>query len=228
MVVIPIGSFRMGDIDGTGNECERPVHWVSIEKAFAIGRYPVTFHEYDYYAKAAGVSLPRDVGRGRGRRPVINVSWNDAKAYAHWLAEQTGQAYRLPSEAEWEYAARAGTKTPWYWPEGEEKMGDYAWTYDNAGHKTHPVGKRLSNDFGLYDMAGTVWEWVEDAWHDDYQAAPTNGSAWVSGDGVDRVLRGGSRDMLGWDVRSANRRRLGPDFRYDDIGFRLALGQTGQ
>ena len=159
---------------------------------------------------------------------MINVSWEDAKAYVSWLAGQTGKAYRLPSEAEWEYAARAGTETPRYWPEGEEKMNDYAWYDGNAGGMTHPVGEKRPNAFGLYDMAGNVLEWVEDAWHNTYQAAPTDGSAWVTGGDAHRVLRGGSWSYYGRGVRSASRRRCEPGFRHSYFGFRLALGQTVQ
>ena len=153
------------------------------------------------------------------------VSHQDAKAYADWLKVNTGKAYRLPTEAEWEYAARSGTDTPWFWPGGESSTGDYAWFSDNAEKMTHPVGKKKPNAFGLYDTAGNAWEWVEDAWHYKFQGSTTDGTAWVDNN-AGRVLRGGSWFSIGGFVRSAYRRGDEPGYGYDYIGFRLALGQT--
>jgi formylglycine-generating enzyme required for sulfatase activity len=191
MVVIPAGTFKMGDIQDTGRDLEKPVHTVSIAKSFAIGRYPITFDEYDEFASATSRPLPNDYGWGRGRQPAIEVSWDDAVEYTKWLSEQTGERYRLPTEAEWEYAARAGTETEYGW--GNEmkagmancKGGDSRW----GGKQTSPVGSFQPNPFGLYDTAGNVWEWVEDCWHENYKGAPTHGSAWLEANASDCGLR---------------------------------------
>ncbi len=157
------------------------------------------------------------------RQPVINVSWLDAQCYVQWLNRKTGKHYHLPSEAQWEFAARAGTSGDYSW--GQEKAEEYAWFNDNSERRAHPVGGRKPNPFGLYDMAGNAWEWVEDCWHENYQNAPIDGKAWLEQDQGDcgrRVVRGGSWNF-GLDIlRSANRIRDLPVLRYDDIGFRLA------
>jgi len=196
----------------------------------------VTFEEYDRFCLATRRSPVADAGWGRGRRPVINVSWQDAQAYCAWLAGQTGKPYHLPTEAEWEYACRAGTETPFHWgdtisPKQANYDGNYPYNGGAKGEyrqKTLPVGQLEPNAFGLYDMHGNVWEWCEDSWHDNYQSAPTDGSAWVDGNSANRVLRGGSWSSHGRSVRSAYRNRNGPDYRNYYFGFRLALGQTGQ
>ena len=226
MVVLPTGRFRMGDLDGDGNDYEQPVHTVTISRPIAMGRYPVTFEDYDLYVSAMGAEWPDDEGWGRGRRPVINVSWEDAQAYASWLSEQTGKRYRLPSESEWEYAARAGTETAYSW--GDE-IGRNRANCDGGGsqwddEKTAPVGSFESNAnaFGLYDMHGNVWEWVEDCWHNNYECAPTDGSAWTSG-GISNsaVVRGGSWLNAPRALRSACRYRFSPSNRDFDSGIRL-------
>ena len=193
MRVIPGGSFEMGSAAGEEFKDERPRHSVSIE-SFAVGQYEVTFDEYDVFARATNRSLPNDRGWGRGSRPVTSVSWEDAKAYAKWLSEKTGKAYRLPSESEWEYVSRAGTDTQYWW--GEE-IGEGKANCDGCGSEwdnksTSPVGRFSANGFGLYDTLGNVWEWVEDCWHGNYEGAPVDGSAWLaSNDGHcdQRVLR---------------------------------------
>ncbi|MEN8260047.1 MAG: SUMF1/EgtB/PvdO family nonheme iron enzyme [Pseudomonadota bacterium] len=224
MVVIPAGAFRMGDIQGEGNRDENPVHGVTIEQPFAMGKYPVTFAEYDLYCTQVACNRRGDEGWGRDDRPVINVSWNDAVAYAEWLSEQTGKRYRLPNEAEWEYAARAGTETAYWW--GNEIGRNRAncngcgseWDYK----KTSPVDAFKPNSFGLHDMLGNVWEWVEDCWHENYQGAPTDGSQWTSGLCEFRVFRGGAWHSRPRNVRSANRYRDRRGRRFDGVGFRLA------
>ena len=192
MVVIPAGSFRMGCLSG---DCYRnePVHSVSIE-SFELSKYEVTFEEYDAFTDATGRERANDRGWGRGRRPVINVSWDDAVAYTQWLSSQTGERYRLPSEAEWEYAARAGSTTKYSW--GND-IGRNRANCDGCGSRwddrqTAPVGSFSANRWGLHDMHGNVWEWVQDCWNGNYRGAPTDGSAWESGDCSERVLRGGS------------------------------------
>ncbi|MGH8475142.1 MAG: SUMF1/EgtB/PvdO family nonheme iron enzyme [Methylococcales bacterium] len=258
MVEIPAGRFRMGSPDseaGRTND-EGPQHEVDVPR-FGLGRYEVSFDEYDVFAflvnadggcaNAHEVTRPSDEGWGRGNRPVINVSWRDATCYAQWLARKTGKNYRLPTEAEWEYSARAGTQTPRPWPGGLEAACHYANVFDEKSHKeinkrysifsweafpcgdgypfTAPVGSFPPNEFHLYDMLGNVWEWTQDCWHDNYRNAPENGAAWLEangGDGGRRVIRGGSWFDRPARLRSAYRNWNGPGNRNDDLGFRLA------
>ena len=176
---------------------EGPQHRVTVSE-FAMGRYEVTFEEYDVFAEATGRERPDDWW-GRGNRPVIKVSWQDAVAYAEWLAEQTGKRYRLPTEAEWEYAARAGTDTPSWWRsvgQNYANCDDVGWVCDATWeNRTAPVGSFDANAFGLHDVAGNVSERVQDCWHDDYRGAPADGSPWgvePGGECARRVVRGGS------------------------------------
>jgi formylglycine-generating enzyme required for sulfatase activity len=171
MIEIKAGFFQMGNVAGRGDKDERPVHDVKFQKTFKIGKHEVTFDEYDRFALATGKPLPYDQGWGRGRRPVIYVSWEDANAYTKWLSERTGKRYRLPTEAEWEHAARAATKTDYWW--GNEMMKGIA-NCDGCGSEwdnkqTAPVGSFKPNPFGLYDTAGNVDEWVQDCWHENYK-----------------------------------------------------------
>ena len=227
MVVIPAGRFRMGDLNGDGYQSEKPVHAVRIAQPFALGRYEVTFAEYDRYAQATGKNKPGDTwDSGRGNRPVINVNWEDAQGYAKWLSRETGQRYRLPSEAEWEYAARAGSTTKYSWgnsPSGRHANANEDWGWPSDGYeKTAPTGSFIPNQFGLYDMSGNVWEWVEDCWHENYARAPMDGSAWVRGGYCDlRGARGGSSYDGPAGVRSASRSGSGAADRYSSLGFRL-------
>lgn len=223
MVVIPAGSFRMGDINGKGPKNELPVHKVTIAKNFAIGAKEVTFEEYDRFAKAMGAPLPNDSGWGRGNRPVIYVDWNYAKAYTIWLSKQTGFKYRLPSEAEWEYAARAKTETAYTW--GDELVIDLAncksCKSDRSHNKTTPAGTYKPNNFGVNDMLGNVWEWVEDCWNDTYEYAPTDGSPRLNGNCSQRVLRGGSWLNQAKSIRSASRSRDKKVSHFYFFGFRV-------
>ena len=218
MVLIPTGTFLMGDTQEK-NKSELPVHEVEIN-SFAMGRYEVTFAEYDKFAKDTGRNKPTDEGWGRENRPVINVSWQDANAYANWLSQQTGKKYQLPSEAEWEYAARARTKTIYWWGNKIGKNNancdgcDSEW--DNK--KTAPVGSFKSNKFGIYDTVGNVFEWCADNWHDDYDEAPADGSVW-KGDNQEFVLRGGSWSYFPVNARVSYRYRL--NFYSREIGFRV-------
>ena len=233
MALLPAGEFLMGSppSEPEMNENEGPQHQVRIEKPFAIGKYEVTFEEYDAFAQATQRDKPNDEGWGRGQRPVINVSWEDATAYAKWLSEQTRKPYRLPSEAEWEYAARAGTTTPFH--TGQEINTEQAnfngnYTYNGSAKgeyrkKTVEVGSFPANAFGLHDMHGNVWEWVQDFWNDNYEGAHDGGSALESGDCTRRVLRGGSWFNRSWRLRSAYRNRSRQSYRSDDVGFRLAM-----
>ena len=154
---------------------------------------------------------------------MINVTWYDAVNYAVWLSRLTGKRYRLPTEAEWEYAARAGTTTAFSFKGDTSKLGEYGWYYDNSEDKTQPVGQRKPNAWGLYDMHGNVWEWVADDWHENYDKAPTDGRVWIDKPrGADRVLRGGSWSFGARDCRSAARRHYGPGYRLSALGFRLS------
>ena len=191
MVVIPEGRFRMGDLSGAGDSDEKPVHDVTIASPFAVGKYEVTFAEWDACVAAVGcLHRPAGIGRSRGTRPVIKVSWDDTQAYVRWLTRKTGKPYRLLSEAEWEYVARAGTTTKYWWGnEADHAHANYGidtccggavasadrWKY------TSPVGSFAANAFGLFDTVGNVREWVVDCWHDSYQGAPNDGSAWAGG-----------------------------------------------
>jgi len=225
MIMIPAGSFRQGNIHGEDEPTERPLRDVNIKK-FAIGRFEVTFEEYDRYAIATGQPLPRDEGWGRGSRPVINVSWEDAVNYAKWLSQATGSRYRLPTESEWEYAARSrGKDEIWAGTSDQEQLGNYAWFNSNSAGRTQLVGTKTPNALGLKDMSGNVWEWVEDCWHDDYNNAPTNGSAWLEGNGGNcgvRLRRGGGWTDSPISLRSSSRNWYSADTRSTLIGFRLA------
>ncbi len=223
MVVVPAGTFMMGspaDEEGRAS-AEGPLHRVSVAP-FAIGRYEVSFAEWDACLAAGGCDgyRPADQGWGRGARPVINVSWQDANAYAAWLSRTTGHAYRLPSEAEWEYAARAGTATPFHF--GATLSAGQA-NYGQGIGKTAPVGSFPSNAFGLHDVHGNVWERVEDCYRDNYKGAPGDGRAWLAGgDCGARVLRGGSWDNEPKLARAAYRGWVNLADRYDVVGFRIA------
>ena len=222
MVVVPAGSFEMGCV--SGEECyddELPVHTVTISQAFAVARYEITFEDYGRFTSPNEVN---DEGWGRGRRPVVNVSWNDAKEYVAWLSSQTGQAYRLLSEAEWEYVARAGSTRQFTWGShiGEENANCGGCATEWDFFQTAPAGSFAPNAFGLHDVHGNVWEWVEDCWNENYEGAPSDGSAWLSGDCSRRILRGGSYDDFHYDLRSAVRFTNAPGERTKSLGFRVA------
>ncbi len=228
MIVVPAGRFMMGSPDSESEALadERPQHPVTIAQAFAIGRYEVTFKEWDACVADGGCRgyRPDDKGWGRGLRPVINMSWDDAQAYVTWLGKKTSKPYRLPSEAEWEYAARAGSTTRYWWGNDSGKNNANC---DGCGSRwdgkqTAPVGSFRPNDFGLSDTAGNVWEWVEDCWNENYHGAPSDGSAWLGGNCSEHVLRGGSWSDTPRDLRSAYRLRLRTGYLYYYLGFRVA------
>ena len=231
MVTIPAGRFRMGCV--SGQECfdrEFPVRDVTIPYSFAVSKYEVTFDDWDLCVSAGGCEgySPDDGGWGRGARPVINVSWEDAREYVAWLSRHTGQRYRLLSEAEWEYVARARSTTAYSW--GNE-IGSNRANCDGCGSQWHdrqtaPVGSYAANAFGVHDIHGNVMEWVEDCWNDSYAGAPGDGSAWRAGDCSLRVLRGGSWSNIPRILRSANRYELSTGFRFGSIGFRVARTLT--
>jgi formylglycine-generating enzyme required for sulfatase activity len=219
LVVIPAGSFDMG----SPTEYENPVHRVTIAKPFAIGRYEVTFNEWDKCVEDGGCKYrPDDREWGRGDRPVINISWLDAKAFVTWLSQKTGKTYRLPTEAEWEYAARGGTTTPFWWGrEPGSRQANCRECNTGESQKTSPVGSYKPNAFGLYDTAGNAAEWIEDCWNDNYRSAPNNGTAWTAGQCRLRVLRGGAFDSQAKYVRSMARFRYDADVRYTSNGLRV-------
>lgn len=227
MVVIPNGQFRMGCV--SGQDCfnsELPVHDVTIPQAFAVSKYEVTFDDWDACVVAGGCGgyRPDDEGWGRGRRPVINVSWSDAQEYVAWLSRQTSQTYRLLSEAEWEYVARAGSSTAYSW--GND-VGSNRANCDGCGSQwdsiqTASVGSFPANPFGVHDTSGNVWEWVEDCWNESYAGAPSDGSVRPSGDCSRNVSRGGAWSFGPNTLRSANRGRDSSGGRYNNTGFRVA------
>ena len=231
MVVIPAGRFRMGCLsdDRVCSTDEKPVREVVIA-SFALSKHEVTFAQWDACVSGGGCdgARPDDEGWGRADRPVVNVGWEDAQAYLSWLSRETGEDYRLPTEAEWEYAARAGTTTKYSW--GNE-IGENRANCDGCGSRwdnsrTAPVGSFPANAWGLHDMHGNVWEWVEDCKNASYAGAPADGSAWLSGDCSKRVLRGGSWFSRPWSLRAAYRFRITTGLRLSYIGFRVARTLT--
>ena len=228
LVVIPSGEFRMGSPaseEGRWDDgAEEPLRRVRVER-FALGRYEVTFEDYERFVWATGRGRPDHRGWGRGRRPAINVSWEDATAYSAWLSAETGLRYRLPSEAEWEYAARAGTETRYSWGNaiGRNRANCLYCGSRWGGEQTAPVGSFAANAWGLHDVHGNVWEWVEDCWHDSYRGAPSDGRAWTTGgDCSRRVLRGGSWFNNPGFLRVAFRVPKPPFNRDHRDGFRVA------
>ncbi|MBS1196829.1 MAG: hypothetical protein H6R18_614 [Proteobacteria bacterium] len=217
-------------IGKVGGDDERPQRRVTIGYLLAVGKYPITFDEWDACVRDGGSDFtPGDEGWGRGQRPVINVSWYDAQTYLRWLNRKAGfqeedpRRYRLLSEAEWEFACRARNQGQWPFGDMEFQLREYAWYFDNSGKQTHPVGVKKPNPFGLFDMNGNVWEWVEDVWHRNYMGSPGNGSAWLTGGDVSRrVLRGGAWIVRAERCRSASRLRDDPSNRDRCSGFRVA------
>jgi formylglycine-generating enzyme required for sulfatase activity len=223
LVRLEPGTFVMGGPadDKFVTDTERPAHRVRLDLPFALGRVPVTVGEYRGFA--AGHAPADDPAW-----PVVNVSWDGAHAYCAWLRTETGRAWRLPTEAEWEYACRAGSRSPF--AAGDEITTQAAnFLYAEDGQRIGPgrrtaVGSYPANAFGLHDLHGNVCEWVEDAWHPDYAGAPADGSAWSAGGDPDRrVIRGGAWDYLPRLLRSAWRDSLPRGDRRDNVGFRVAL-----
>ena len=238
MLVVPAGLFMMGSPanEEGHNKDEEPQHSVTIAKPFAVGRFAVTFEEWDACVADGGCNgyKPADRGWGRGRQPVIHVSWDDAKTYVAWLSAKTGKTYRLLSEAEREYVTRAGTTTPFWWGSSistnqANYNGDETYGSGSKGEyrqKTVPVHTFQPNAWGFYQVHGNVWDWVEDCYHASYAGAPSDGSAWVSGNCTARFLRGGSW----WDgpgsLRAAVRYGYPAGSQNYAFGFRLARTLT--
>jgi formylglycine-generating enzyme required for sulfatase activity len=246
MVVIKAGRFQMGDIRNDGDSDEKPVHWVNIEK-FAMGKYEVTNAEFVRFLNAVkrrgtkkepwfetkGEDSDSHIMGSIGNfyiesnyenHPVIEISWYGAIAYTEWLTQQTGKHYRLPSESEWEYAARAGTKTKYWWGNdiGKNKANCYKDLCNDNFDYTAPVGSFRANPFDLYDTVGNVWEWCADNWHGDYKGAPSDGRVWKGGNKNRRVLRGGSWSSNPTNARAANRSWNDRYDRFINVGFRVA------
>jgi formylglycine-generating enzyme required for sulfatase activity len=234
MIVAPAGSFTMGspESEKERRSSEGPPHLVRFAQPFAVGRFAVTFDEWDACAADGGCNgyKPPDLSFGRGRRPVINVSFEDAKAYAAWLSNKTGKTYRLLSEAEREYVTRAGSSAPFWWgasiaPNQANYDGNYVYGSGVKGEyrqKTLPVDALSANPFGLYQVHGNVWEWVEDCYNATYAGAPADGSAWISGDCNRHMLRGGAWNYAPASVRAAIRLPSAPSERRPYFGLRLA------
>ena len=228
MLPLPGGKFMMGspETEKERDKDEQPVHPVALSP-FAASKLEATFEQWDACVAEGGCKhKPSDERWGRGMRPVMNVSWEDAKEYTRWLSKTTGKNYRLLTEAEWEYAARAGTTSRFYWGESDANACDYAmarsdWLGCGTGRGS-VAGERKPNAFGLHDMSGNMWEWTEDCYNETYQGAPNDGSAWVSASCKRRVTRGGAWDVKPKEVRSANRNPRAIADRNYTIGFRVA------
>ena len=231
MVVVPSGVFTMGSPkrEKDYDDNEGPLHMVFIGYRFAVGVYEVTFAEWYACVDAGGCGsyvpgIPDD-SWDRENRPMINVSWDNAQSYVRWLSERTGKTYRLLSESEWEYVARAGTETAYSWGDsiGVNRANCRGCGSQWDNEQTAPVGSFAANAWGVHDMHGNVWEWVQDCWHDSYKGAPADGSAWESEDCYVRILRGGSWDDDPRDLRSAFRSRGSTAVdQINDSGFRVA------
>jgi len=222
MVQLPAARFMMGSSGSSMNFNERPQHQVDL-RGFSISANEVTFDEYDRFARATGRRLPYDEGWGRGDQPVINVSWKDAKAYTQWLSSQTGHDYRLPTEAQWEFAARAGSTYPHWWGETVARIPANCFDCGNRwdGKRTAAVGSFAANAFGLHDVAGNVQEWVEDCYQASYKDAAADGSAAQAPRCTQRVVRGGAYTSPLDSLRSARRGQFDHDTRLDNLGFRI-------
>jgi formylglycine-generating enzyme required for sulfatase activity len=247
MIVLPAGELTMGSpVAERGRSAEEgPQHRVTISRPFAVGKFPVTHGEFAAFVSETGYQTQGgcDVWNGSSwrnqpdrswrslsfmahydRHPVVCVNWYDAKAFVAWLSNKVGRSYRLLSEAEREYAARARTVTRYSFGDDEASLPDYSWYQANSGGTTHAVGEKKPNGFGLFDMHGNAWGWCEDTWTSNYEFAPRDGSAWLSSNPASRVVRGGSWFRNADGVRSAFRIGLPVDGRYSDVGFRIARG----
>jgi len=219
-VLIPAGEFDMGD-PSSEVECgwyndDGPVHHVTIPETFYMSKYEVTQKQWSEVMGSYPLYFKGD------DLPVEQVSWNDVQEFITKLNEREGSVkYRLPSEAEWEYTARAGTTTRYSFGDDESEFEDYAWFWENSEIRTHPVGQKKPNPWGLYDMHGNVGEWVQDGWHYGYEGAPADGSAWEDGTSASGVVRGGSWFGLARYCQSAYRRSNAPSNRDPSVGFRL-------
>ncbi len=217
MIALPAGRFTMGANSSSKNNdsAAQPSHAVNI-RAFAIGRYEVT---QDEWFAVMGTRPSQFKGP---RHPVEQVTWKLAREFTRKLSEKTGKRYRLPTEAEWEYAARAGSDSELYFG-AQGTLAEHAWFDDNSEEATHPVGQRKANGYGLYDMYGNVWEWTDDCWNESYTGAPDDGSAWITGDCSQRVVRGGTWYSKPASVGSSVRTKFSSELRYSSRGGGLRV-----
>ncbi len=245
MMSLNVGEFTMGTpvSEPKSEDRERPQHKVTISRPFAIGVFEITFDEWSACVAAKGCNnyIPDDENWGRGKRPVVHVNWHDANAYVEWLRQVTGEDYRLPSEAEWEFAARGETTSAYSFGDDEDNLCRFANAADTSLHagddegylplncndefgaETAPVGSFKPNPYGLYDMHGNVWEWVADCWNESYAGAPVDGLVWAEGNCDQRVLRSASWvDARGGSLRSGHRGRIETSMRSNNLGFRVA------
>lgn len=222
MIKIAAGTFDMGSAGSSRHADERPRHSVKVG-AFAMSKYEITFTQYDKFIQATGKKLPDDLYMDRTTHPAIFITWDDAYYYVKWLSEQTGHKYRLPSESEWEYAAGTGKRSPYWWGFNEEPKRAHCFGCGSGLDPRKPtkVGSFGANEFGLYDTAGNVAEWVHDCWHDTYKDAPTSAEVWEGGDCAYRVARGGSYGSPPQSIRHAKRDKYKSDSAYDHIGIRV-------
>ena len=239
LVFVKGGQFMMGS---KNNPQEQPVHEVRLND-FYIGKYEVTVREYLQFCEATKSHYPqwmksKDVFNPKATAenyykntdykplenmdlPIVGVSWSNAVAYCKWLSKQTGQHYRLPTEAEWEYAARGGQHSKGFIYAGSDSINEVAWNEGNAASKVHRIGKLKPNELGIYDMSGNVWEWCEDIWHDNYNNAPTDGSARLHNEDYSRVIRGGSWQYYQMSCSTTYRDKVNQSNRGLSIGFRI-------
>lgn len=225
MISLPAGQFQMGDLNKLGDDNEKPVQTIVLPHSFALSRFEVSFAQYDHFATLTNRKLPEDDGWGRGSQPVVNVTWQDATAYVKWLRVETGESYRLPSEAEWEYAARSGSQSAFWW--GNELLPNRA-ICDECGSKWDgkqpaPIGSLAANPWGFHDLNGNVDEWVQDCYSETYVGQPLNGSARTQSNCKFRSMRGGSWFDIARVTRSASRYRHPPSASRNTWGFRVAL-----
>ena len=222
MIYVRGGEFVMGHQRDQLARDERPPHTVRLAR-FAISRDEVTYADYAAFSRATGRGMPNDQGWGGGRRPVINVSWNDAEAYTRWLSQQSGRNYRLPTEAEWEFAAAGGRDSFYWW--GYQLGEDHANCFDCGSRwdslSTAPAGSFQPNPYGIHDTAGNVLEWTQDCYHHSYEGAPTDGSAWLTGECEERVARGGAYNTPGDSLRTTKRFHYYPETKLPILGFRV-------
>jgi formylglycine-generating enzyme required for sulfatase activity len=223
MVTVEGGTFTMGDTEMDGNKIELPTHQVTL-KTFKIAKTETTVLQWRVYCDATGTKMPKSPIYGlKDNNPIVNVNYEDVMEYCGWLSKKTGKLYRLPTEAEWEYAARGGNKSKGYKYSGGQKLDLVGWFGDNSSGQENLVGLKTPNELGIYDMSGNVMEWCLD-WFGEYKASPeTNPKGASTGDG--RVLRGGSYNLPATNCRVAARTSNEPDFRFDFAGFRVVLSQ---
>ena len=223
MVAIPAGQFQMGSAGVSPRAEERPRREVTVA-AFALGKYEVTVAQYERFARDTGRKMPQLGAHDAQKVPISQVTWDDAYAYTVWLSRQTGKRYRLPSEAEWEYAASAGVPSAYWW--GNEVGAEFAHCFD-CGTGLDPrrateIGRFAANPFGLHDTAGNVAEWVHECWHANYRDAPVDASVWEGGDCSLRVVRGGGFDSPSPSIRPRARAGVPATRPRDAVGFRVA------